>query len=389
MFPAITAQLQKFEDSAPESLEFERLKEHFEPFLRASSSSAANLSGHSHAAHPHATPVNAITAAASSALARDIPGVGKYTPAPRGRRDKGTRDEIPEYRSRVEAAGTKEGANVDFMRRLEEVSQVAALGQRWANSWTTTLRSRYMRLSRFLTCFAAIHHGLHSELKPLRIPLHSKKTKRCPACRHILIKPEQKAQSVRFKIKLVAANYIPAMTVAFPSSPGAIRQRGAGTKQAPAEDTSGAGALHAGGTYPFHLAMTNPLYDPIQVRLAVQRPVPPPSAASAASVPAPAPAKSPEKVTRRPPFAVSLPQSAFPIAAFAEAWEYEDDEDMFGGEDDEIGKLDRERERGGAGGKGKTVGVLERRANVTVVGGEVVVGRDAKGPIKVSVIIDG
>ena len=136
------AQLQKFEDSAPDSLEFERLKEHFEPFLRTSSSSSSGLSGHSHAAHSHATPVNPITAAASSALARDIPGVEKYTPAPRGRRDKGPRDEIHEYRSRVEVGGTKQGANVDFMRRLEEVSQVAALSQRWANSWTTTLRSR-------------------------------------------------------------------------------------------------------------------------------------------------------------------------------------------------------------------------------------------------------
>ncbi|KAF8461162.1 dynactin p62 family-domain-containing protein, partial [Russula ochroleuca] len=281
----LAAQLQKFEDSAPDSLEFERLKEHFEPFLRASSSSsaAASLSGHSHAAHAHATPVNPITAAASSALARDIPGVGKYTPAPRGRRDKGARDEISEYRSRVEVKGTKDGSNVDFMRRLEEVSQVAAFGQRWANSWTTTLHS--------------------SELKPLRIPLHSKKTKRCSACRHILIKPEQKAQSVRFKIKLVAANYIPAMTVAFPPSPDPIRQRGAGTKQVPTEGATG-------GTFPFHLALTNPLYDPIHVRLAVQRPVPPPSSSSSSA--------SPEKA-RRPPFAVSLPQSAFPIAAFAEA----------------------------------------------------------------------
>jgi dynactin-4 len=61
---------------------------------------------------------------------------------------------------------------------------------------------------------------------------------------------------------------------------------------------------------------------------------------------------------------------------------------MFGGEDDEFGGgLDRER-GGGAGGKGKTVGVLERRANVTVVGGEVVIGRDAKGPVKVSVGVD-
>jgi dynactin-4 len=55
---------------------------------------------------------------------------------------------------------------------------------------------------------------------------------------------------------------------------------------------------------------------------------------------------------------------------------------MFGGEDDELGGLDREK--GGTSGKGKSVGVLERRANVTVVGGEVVVGRDAKGPVKVS-----
>jgi dynactin-4 len=80
-----------------------------------------------------------------------------------------------------------------------------------------------------------------------------------------------------------------------------------------------------------------------------------------------------------------LPQSAFPVAAFAEAWEYEDDEDMFGGQDDEFGGLDRERGGGSAGGKGKTVGVLERRANVTVVGGEVVVGRDARGPVRVSI----
>ena len=42
---------------------------------------------------------------------------------------------------------------------------------------------------------------------------------------------------------------------------------------------------------------------------------------------------------RRPPFAVSLPTAAFQIAPFAEAWEYEDDEDML--EDEELG-LDAE-----------------------------------------------
>jgi hypothetical protein len=91
---------------------------------------------------------------------------------------------------------------------------------------------------------------------------------------------------------------------------------------------------------------------------------------------------APEKA-RRTPFAVSLPTSSFPVAAFAEAWEYDDDDEMFGLEDDELGlELGRTRDKDGKG-KVKTVGVLEKRANVTVVGGEVVIGKEARGHVKV------
>ena len=113
-------------------------------------------------------------------------------------------------------------------------------------------------------------------------------------------------------------------------------------------------------TNAFQLALTNPLYDPIQVRL------------------------SPQRVTDGRGFQVSLPLTPFSIGAFAEAWEYDDDDDMFGIEDDELG-LDA-----GSGtkdkysrGKTKAVGVLERRANVTVVGGEVNAHRTYRGEIKV------
>jgi dynactin 4 len=128
----------------------------------------------------------------------------------------------------------------------------------------------------------------------------------------------------------------------------------------------------AGKTYPFHLALTNPLYDPIQVRLSVQR-------MHVAS--APPEGGQPDK-TRRPPFALSLPTSQFPVSAFAEAWEYEDDEDML--DDDEFGEFGRRigKEKDGRG-KTKTVGLLERKANVTVVGGEVVIGKEARGNVKV------
>lgn len=131
--------------------------------------------------------------------------------------------------------------------------------------------------------------------------------------------------------------------------------------------------LIAGKTYPFHLALTNPLYDPIQVRLSVQR-VHVTTATSGVGA---------SEKARRPPFAISLPTSPFPIAAFAEAWEYEDDEDMMIDDDDYGAGGSRGREKDGRG-KTKTVGVLERRANVTLVGGEVIIGKEARGNVKVS-----
>ena len=94
-------QLQKSEDSAPDNLEFERLKEHFEPFIRASSASSS-VPHHLRATqHIHSNPV---TAAASDALSRDVPGVSEYNPLSRSRVgcDKQNRNEMLEYRSRMD-----------------------------------------------------------------------------------------------------------------------------------------------------------------------------------------------------------------------------------------------------------------------------------------------
>lgn len=56
-------------------------------------------------------------------------------------------------------------------------------------------------------------HLIYSKVHPQRIHLAIKRSKRCRNCRHILIKPEQKAQATRFKIKLVAMNYIPTISL--------------------------------------------------------------------------------------------------------------------------------------------------------------------------------
>ncbi|KAF8798509.1 hypothetical protein BYT27DRAFT_7264662 [Phlegmacium glaucopus] len=86
------------------------------------------------------------------------------------------------------------------------------------------------------------------------------------------------------------------------------------------EEKNSLSDVHAGKTYPFHLALSNLLYDPIQVRLSVQR--------MHVSTVLPTEGGSPEKA-RRTPSAVSLLTSSSTVAAFAEVWEYEDDEDMF------------------------------------------------------------
>lgn len=139
-------------------------------------------------------------------------------------------------------------------------------------------------------------------------------------------------------------------------------------------------SLHAGRTYPFQIALTNPLYDPIQVRLAVQRHQSPAQEDADAG--------QAEAKSRRPPFAVSLPSSAFSIAAFAEAWEYEDEEEMLDAleEDDRLvggHTPSRSPTKDRSKAKAKTVGVLERRANLTVIGGEVVISKEAQGSVKV------
>lgn len=61
------------------------------------------------------------------------------------------------------------------------------------------------------------------DLWPIPHLLRSKRAKRCPVCRHILSKPEAKVNNTRWRIRLVAGNYIPSITIAPlnpPATPG-------------------------------------------------------------------------------------------------------------------------------------------------------------------------
>lgn len=100
------------------------------------------------------------------------------------------------------------------------------------------------------------------ELRPIAYLLRSKRSKRCPSCRHIISKPEAKVVSTRFKIRLVAKSYIPTITIR-PLNPTAtpvpVTYRPMVQEEAP---------LKPHQAYHFVVTFKNPLFDNIKVTLA-------------------------------------------------------------------------------------------------------------------------
>lgn len=97
-----------------------------------------------------------------------------------------------------------------------------------------------------------------SELKPMPTLMRTKRSKRCAACKHILTRPELKISSARYRIKLIALNYIPYVTVKpLPVSGGL-----------PPPGPDGADLLlSAGKPVQFIMTLRNPLFEDVNVSL--------------------------------------------------------------------------------------------------------------------------
>ena len=128
-------------------------------------------------------------------------------------------------------------ADANVVQKLRE--------QGWAGTTSTAQRNSQPQSPRFV-----------SELLPVPTLLRTKRSKRCGTCRHILVKPEPKVQSTRFKIKLIAISYIPTITLKTlpPSSPSQ-----------PATDLNAIRPLRPNQ---FLLTIKNSLFDALRVTLA-------------------------------------------------------------------------------------------------------------------------
>ncbi|KAF6812935.1 dynactin arp1 p62 subunit ro2 [Colletotrichum plurivorum] len=86
---------------------------------------------------------------------------------------------------------------------LDETAAIEKL-HRSALEDTTTLEQNAHQQER-------VH--FRDELRPVPYLLRTKRSKRCPVCRHIISKPEAKISNTRFRIRLVAGSYIPTVTI--------------------------------------------------------------------------------------------------------------------------------------------------------------------------------
>ena len=98
-----------------------------------------------------------------------------------------------------------------------------------------------------------------SDLRPMPTLLRTKRSKRCAECKHILVKPEFKPTSTRYRIKLIALNYIPFITLKPVPVPGGLRP--------PGPDGTPDMLLDPGNPSQWIMTLRNPLFEDVTVTL--------------------------------------------------------------------------------------------------------------------------
>lgn len=161
---------------------------------------------------------------------------------------------------------------------------------------------------------------------------------------------------MRMKIKMVAINYLPIVEIGRRRRQRRRRGGHEGEKEQGRD-----GPLVAGETYTFQLALTNPLYDPIQIRL-TQPPVP--------------------KHAPRANCGVRIVTQHFTCNAAKDAWAYDEDVDGSGDEDEGVDA--RPSVLAGAGSsrdKRREPGV-EKTGNISKVPIEVDISETGRGDVE-------
>lgn len=111
-----------------------------------------------------------------------------------------------------------------------------------------------------------------TDLRPAATLLRTKRSKRCKTCRTLLARPEPKVTSNRYKLRVLALNNIPKVSIRSltMSAPTTASTHPLVSTSSLAATSTGFNytKLQPGSTYQYLLTLTNPLFDSIRVILA-------------------------------------------------------------------------------------------------------------------------
>ena len=169
-----------------------------------------------------------------------------------------------------EAADTSEGLKVfDPEEDFATVQKLKEVG------WEGTSSAEQRREQ---VLFPGHDHNprFQDDLRPTPMLMRTKKARRCKACKHILVKPEAKISSTRYRIRLIAGNTLPGITLKplshFPNSP----------LQGPHSFSSR--TLPLNQPLQFLLTLKNPLFEKVNVTLAAPSTLPVNSSSSSSAL---------------------------------------------------------------------------------------------------------
>ncbi|KAI5860015.1 dynactin p62 family-domain-containing protein [Durotheca rogersii] len=157
-------------------------------------------------------------------------------------------------KAKASAMREAEGAGEGF--RAADLDEGAAVARLRRGGWRGTVTGEQARWQ--------VEEGARftDELWPIPYLLRTKRSKRCPVCRHIISKPESKVGNTRWRIRLVANNYIPSISIK-PLNPAAAAAAAGAT-----EASGPGGLLQPLQPAQFLLTFKNPIFEDIKVTLA-------------------------------------------------------------------------------------------------------------------------
>ena len=196
------------EGLSPAPSEYERIREHLEPYVKAGQASEAKAAGGQGraASSGRAHPTNAIAAAAralsssSSTMMRDIPSSIASASRFNSLHNLATMHRSGSSRSGLSAQAGVAGVSSSKDDLLPYMSKLGRAKDRNATSVIVQYEEKRVTVAKKAKRLQDLPHmeqkwiGTHAQtilakdLRPQRLPLQSKRTKRCHVCRHIVVK---------------------------------------------------------------------------------------------------------------------------------------------------------------------------------------------------------